>query len=85
MRRDFGVPRYLGALEREALVIGFEEVAAGQGGDAAPTVADAARERSLARLLGDERAAAVHAGFDLVAFTTGPRGREDPCRDVQAK
>ncbi len=84
VRRDFGVPRYLGALEREALVIGFEELAPGNGSEAAPGLAAAARERSLARLLGDERAAQAGSGYDLVGFTAAPQGREDPCGQFRA-
>jgi uncharacterized iron-regulated protein len=84
VRRDFGVPRYLGALEHEALVIGFEELAAaGDEGTGGPTVEAADRERSLARLLGDERAAEIRDGFDLVAFAAAPPGREDPCRQFR--
>ncbi|NLD55383.1 MAG: ChaN family lipoprotein [Burkholderiaceae bacterium] len=84
VRRDFGVPRYLGALEREALVIGFEELEApGEGRADAPSLEQAARERSLARLLGDQRAAAVGARFDLVALTAPRPGREDPCRQLR--
>lgn len=85
VRRDFGVPRYLGALEGEALVIGFEELPSTRGGaPAEASVAAAARERSLARLLGDEAAAGLRASFDLVAFTAARAGREDHCARMRA-
>ena len=64
VRRDYGVPRYLLALEREALVIGFEEAAGepaeAQGEEAATPLAGA---------VGAARAADFARAYDLVCLT----------------
>jgi uncharacterized iron-regulated protein len=65
VRRDHGVPLYLGALEREALVIGFEET-------------DARRSSDLATTVGATRARDYRDAYDLVCLTQAP-AREDPC------
>jgi uncharacterized iron-regulated protein len=66
VRRDHGVPRYLGALEREALVVGFEEA------ELAPRAAD------LAAAVGRDRAAAFGQAYDVVCLTAASV-RADPC------
>jgi uncharacterized iron-regulated protein len=68
VRRDHGVPRYLGALEKEALVIGFEEI---------QTPGDAGTG-DLAAMVGAGRAAALAEAYDLVCLTRVPQ-RADPC------
>lgn len=75
VRRDHGVPRYLGALEAEALVIGFEEADA-----AAPAAGDSAASELVAAV-GTERAAAFGRAYDAVCLTTTSR-RQDPCADL---
>lgn len=66
VRRDHGVPLYLGAYENEALVIGFEEVAASPftGG--------------LAGRVGAARADDIARAYDLVCLTPAAP-KEDPC------
>ncbi len=68
VRRDHGVPLYLGALEREALVIGFEETGAQPGAD-------------LATAVGADRARDYRAAYDFVCLTRAAE-REDPCADL---
>jgi uncharacterized iron-regulated protein len=65
VRRDHGVPLYLGALEREALVIGFEET-------------DATRSADLASTVGAARARDYRDAYDFVCLTQAA-AREDPC------
>ena len=65
IRRDHGVPLYLGALEREALVVGFEETS-GQPAANLATVVGAARARDYAD------------AYDFVCLTQAA-DREDPC------
>jgi uncharacterized iron-regulated protein len=66
VRRDHGVPLYLGALEREALVIGFEEAGAEPAAD-------------LAEAVGTARAADYGSAYDFVCLTPAAAGRGDPC------
>jgi uncharacterized iron-regulated protein len=65
VRRDHGVPLYLGALEREALVIGFEESTGPAGGDPVTAV-------------GAARAGDYAGAYDFVCLTQAA-DREDPC------
>jgi uncharacterized iron-regulated protein len=71
VRRDHGVPLYLGALEREALVVGFEEVA-GQ-----------ASASALAEAVGTSRAAEFGRAYDIVCLTT-QAPRDDPCEQLES-
>lgn len=71
VRRDHGVPLYLGAYENEALVVGFEEVVV------------LASARRLADLVGSGRAGDLGKAYDLVCLT--PAGRaKDPCAAFNA-
>jgi uncharacterized iron-regulated protein len=76
VRRDHGVPLYLGAYEYEALVIGFEEAAA---------VSPAAwvAQPGLAGVVGAGRALQLGKAYDLVCLTpVAPR--DDPCERFTA-
>ena len=65
VRRDYGVPRYLGALEREAVVVGFEESSRQPAGD-------------LAAAVGAVRAGDFGGAYHFVCLTRAEE-REDPC------
>ena len=69
VRRDHGVPRYLGALEREALVVGFEETAGPPAGAELEQAVGAARAEELGR------------AYDLVCLTRSAN-KEDPCAQI---
>jgi uncharacterized iron-regulated protein len=73
VRRDHGVPLYLGAFEKEALVVGFEEL---DGGTPAGGTAD------LASIVGAARALDFARGYDCVCLTAGA-AREDPCAELK--
>ena len=79
VRRDFGVPRYLGALEKEAVVVGFDEVA--QAEVPAREAARVAARSGLAGFIGDDRARELGEAYDLVCLTTA-RKRDDRCSAV---
>jgi len=68
VRRDYGVPRYLGALEREAVVVGFEESGREAAGD-------------LAAVVGAARAGDFGDAYHLVCLTPAEE-REDPCASL---
>jgi uncharacterized iron-regulated protein len=72
VRRDYGVPLYLGALEKEALVVGFEEV------DGTPGAA------TLTERVGARRAAEYAGAYDFVCLTDTPR-TEDPCAAMKPR
>ena len=76
VRRDHGVPRYLGAYEYEALVVGFEEVAA-------PASRFAPAADSLVDEVGAARAEELGRAYDLVCLTPAVR-RDDPCEGLAA-
>ncbi len=73
VRRDHGVPLYLGALEKEALVVGFEEQ---------PVNAPATGSADLASAVGATRALDIANAYDCVCLTMRA-AREDPCADLQ--
>ena len=74
VRRDHGVPRYLGAYENEAVVVGFEEAAPAPNSWA---------DDSLAGRLGAARAGELALAYDLVCLTTRER-QDDPCAGLTA-
>lgn len=79
VRRDYGVPLYLGSFERTALVVGFEEASAP---DATRSPVTAAGD--LAALLGTARADDARAAYDLVVVTNAPARAGDPCDAFRA-
>jgi uncharacterized iron-regulated protein len=73
VRRDHGVPLYLGAFEKEALVVGFEELA-----EEAPADGSA----DLASMVGATRALDISRAYDCVCLTRRA-ARDDPCADLK--
>lgn len=69
VRRDHGVPRYLGAYESEAVVVGFEEV---------PALPSQGR---LDDLVDTPRADDLAIAYDLVCLTPSARAT-DPCAET---
>ena len=81
VRRDHGVPLYLGAYEREALVIGFEQVAETE---IKVSARDHSKEGSeLARVVGTTRAGELGNAYDVVALTMVPSSK-DHCAEIEA-
>jgi uncharacterized iron-regulated protein len=81
VRRDHGVPLYLLALEREALVIGFEETADEPGQPGIPGEEVAATP--LVAAVGAARAEDFGRAYDFVCLTPAA-GRGDPCEGLPA-
>ncbi len=83
VRRDHGVPLYLLALEREALVIGFEETAGEPGPPGQPGLGREAAATPLVGAVGAERAKDFGRAYDFVCLTP-VTGRGEPCAGLPA-